>query len=280
MGIFKTNQTLDRINKMIDNAVDGKSITDTFDESKLSALETKFSNYLTANGTSKKQLQEEKEKINTFISDISHQTKTPMANILLYSQLLGESNLSEKSQTLLSAINAQTEKLSFLISSLLKASRLESGIISVNPQKHKVSSLLSVIALQAAQKTKVKQISLAIEPTDIEAVLDRKWTVEAIYNILDNAVKYTPEGGQIKISATSYQLFCRIDIEDNGIGIAEEEIPKIFTRFYRSQEVSSQEGVGIGLYLSREIISKQGGYVKVKSEIGRGSLFSVFLPIS
>lgn len=280
MGLFKTNRTMNRINKMIENAVEGNPITDTFDESKLSALETKFANYLSANGTSKQQLQKEKENINTFISDISHQTKTPMANIMLYTQLLNESYLPAESQQLVTAITAQTEKLNFLIASLVKASRLETGIITVNPVKTKVSSVLSVVVSQVDRKISDKEIQLEVNVQEIDAIFDSKWTAEALYNILDNAVKYTPRNGTIKISTTCYQLFARIDIEDNGIGIPEGDIPKIFKRFYRSHEVSNEEGVGIGLYLSREIISKQGGYIKVKSQVGEGSLFSVFLPIS
>ena len=102
--------------------------------------------------------------------------------------------------------------------------------------------------------------------------------VQALYNIVDNGVKYTPVGGEIRLSANRYELFFRIDIADNGIGIAEEEQAKIFTRFYRSPMVLGEEGVGIGLYLSREIITAQGGYIKVVSKQGQGSVFSVYLP--
>lgn len=279
MGLFRTNKILNCIDKMIDNAIEGKSITNTFDESKLSALEMKFETYLNANGTSKKQLQKEKANINAYISDISHQTKTPMANIMLYTQLLGESDLSKDNQKLVSAINSQTEKLNFLIASLVKSSRLETGIISINLQKNKISTLLSSVVAQILPQAKAKNIDIHLQNSDIEAMFDSKWTAEAVYNLLDNAVKYTPDGGVIKVSAISYQMFCRINVEDTGIGIAEEEIAKVFTRFYRSGDVAKIEGVGIGLYLSREIVSKQGGYIKVKSQVGKGSTFSVFLPI-
>ena len=116
------------------------------------------------------------------------------------------------------------------------------------------------------------------EVPDISACFDLKWTIEAISNIVDNAVKYTSEQGKIVVSVKEYEMFVRIDIEDNGIGISEEETAKIFLRFYRSQRVSDEKGVGIGLYLTREIISRQGGYIKVSSELEKGSCFSVFLP--
>ncbi|WP_404988597.1 sensor histidine kinase [Clostridium culturomicium] len=105
-----------------------------------------------------------------------------------------------------------------------------------------------------------------------------KWTVEAVYNIVDNVVKHTNENGSIIIEVKDYEMFCRIDIEDNGIGIAEEEQNKIFSRFYRSQQVQNIEGIGIGLFLTRKILSAQGGYMKVASKVGTGSTFSVFLP--
>lgn len=102
---------------------------------------------------------------------------------------------------------------------------------------------------------------------------------EALFNIVDNAIKYTHQGGKVSITVIPYSFFLRIDIADNGIGIAESEYSKIFGRFYRSQAVSEQEGVGIGLYLAREIVSTQGGYIKVISKAGRGSVFSVILPM-
>ena len=112
----------------------------------------------------------------------------------------------------------------------------------------------------------------------MKALYDLRWTAEALGNLLDNAVKYTPPGGCIQVSATQYELFCRIDVRDNGIGIAEEEQAQIFGRFYRGRQVREQEGLGIGLYLAREIAQKQGGYLKLSSRPGQGSTFSLYLP--
>ena len=114
--------------------------------------------------------------------------------------------------------------------------------------------------------------------SDITAVFDLKWTAEAISNIIDNAIKYTPTDGAVTVSATEYEMFAKIDISDTGIGMTEEETAEVFTRFYRSPRVHDDRGVGIGLYLAREILSRQGGYIKVRSEIEHGSIFSVFLP--
>ncbi|ATW25776.1 sensor histidine kinase [Candidatus Formimonas warabiya] len=276
----KMRRIMDRLNTMLDSATNGDFSESVFDESALSALEAKMARFLSACSASSKNLNEEKNKIKGLISDISHQTKTPIANILLYSQLLSEHPLPEDCAVCVKALSAQAEKLNFLISSLVKTSRLETGIITVMPKPDTVQNLIIRSVEQIMPKADAKNISVSAEGTDIQASFDLKWTTEAVYNILDNAVKYTGSGGTITIKAIAYELFCRIDITDNGIGIAGEEHSKIFTRFYRSAAVRNQEGVGIGLYLAREILSAQGGYMKVSSRPGRGSTFSVFLPIS
>lgn len=279
MNIFKTDKIIDRLDKMLDNAIDGKPTESSFDESKLSALETKLAKYLAISQTSRQKLEEEKAKINELVSDISHQTKTPIANILLYAELLEESKLSDKDSKCAHELAQQAEKLSFLIASLVKTSRLENGIIVLSPKPQPLQPLLNDVMEQCKSKAAQKGIALTGCDTQAEAFFDYKWTAEALSNIVDNAIKYTAVGGKIAVSATSYQLFCRIDICDKGIGIPEDELGKIFTRFYRSPSVSDIEGVGIGLYLAREIVSDGGGYIKVSSKVGQGSTFSVFLPM-
>lgn len=234
--------------------------------------------YLSAGKTSLAQITSEKDAVKSLISDISHQTKTPISNILLYSELLCDNaKLNDDTKKLAEYIKAQTEKLNFLIGSLVKISRLENGIVSLSPKENSIGDLLS--ALDFGDKAKRKNIGLKIESnTDTTAIFDFKWTSEAISNIVDNAIKYTPCGGKISVTAAPYEMFVKIDIKDNGIGICEEDYPKIFTRFYRSQKVSGEQGVGIGLYLAREIISRQGGYIKVESTENKGSEFSVFIP--
>lgn len=279
MNIFNADKIMNRLDEMLDNAISAKPIETTFDETKMSALETKFSRYLAMTETSRAQLLEEKSRVNELISDISHQTKTPIANILLYSQLLEEANLADKDKQCVSSLVEQTEKLNFLIASLVKASRLETGIIAVAPKLQPIQPMLDDAVVQAMAKAEGKNITITQSETDISAFFDLKWTIEAIYNIVDNAVKYTPVGGSVTVSVLSYQLFCRIDIRDTGMGISEGDTAKIFTRFYRSPLVSDTEGVGIGLYLTREIVAAEGGYVTVQSEAGKGSVFSIFLPL-
>ncbi|WDZ63391.1 HAMP domain-containing sensor histidine kinase [Paenibacillus polymyxa] len=273
------HKTMKTIENMLDAAINGSFSEDVFDESVLSSIEAKFVRFLSICSVSSKNLLAEKNKINELISDISHQTKTPLANILLYSQLLSEYELSQDTSTCVKALSAQAEKLNFLIQALLKTSRLETGIITVAPRRESVQKLLDTALEQMMPKADAKGISVVMEDTVIHAYFDLKWTSEAVYNIMDNAIKYTETGGSVIIKVMAYELFCRIDIIDSGIGIAEEEQGKIFTRFYRSPTVNSQEGVGIGLFLAREIIAAEGGYIKVRSHYGRGSTFSIFLPM-
>jgi two-component system phosphate regulon sensor histidine kinase PhoR len=275
---LKTGKIISKMNKMLDAVMEGNFTETMFDESTLSALETRLSRHLSKCMISSKNLLAEKDKIKELISDISHQTKTPIANILLYSQLLGEYELPGDCRACVKALSSQAEKLNFLIGALVKTSRLETGIITVSPVIEPVQKLQDAVAEQIRFKADAKQVTVTVADTAAIACFDLKWTAEAIYNVVDNAVKYTPAGRNIMIRTAVYELFCRIDIIDEGIGIAEEEQNKIFLRFYRSRAAAEQEGVGIGLFLTREILSAQGGYIKVQSEVGKGSVFSVFLP--
>lgn len=274
---IRTKKTMDTLEKMIDAASDGEYSETKFDESRLSALETKFSNYLALSNTSSKNIMKEKEKIKTLISDISHQTKTPISNLILYSELIEEGDLSEDVRSNVEAIKQQAEKLEFLIKSLVKLSRLENGILNLSPRKEEIQPMLQDIYEQYISKASEKNLELNIEKTTSKATFDRKWTTEALGNIVDNAIKYT-NTGEITIKVHEYEIFTRIDISDTGIGISESEQAEVFSRFYRSQSVHNDEGVGIGLYLTREIISCEGGYIKLTSELGVGSTFSVYIP--
>lgn len=273
-----TKKVMKTLDKMLDCAMDGSFTEHTFDESLLSAVESRFNQYLAASAVSARNLAAEKEKIKELLADISHQTKTPIANISLYAQLLEEQNLPEESVACVSALRGQTEKLSFLIAALLKLSRLETGVITLHPVSNKIAPMVEETVKQLAPKALQKKIQMTVNAPEAHAVFDCKWTVEVLCNLLDNAVKYTPSGGSIRISVEEYELFCRIDVADTGIGISEEEQAKVFSRFYRSPAVSEQDGAGIGLYLTRQILAAEGGYIKVASAPDRGSVFSVFLP--
>ena len=132
----------------------------------------------------------------------------------------------------------------------------------MQPSLQSLQPLLQEIIQQYTAKAEAKGICLIVQDTDEQAVFDLKWTTEALGNVVDNAVKYTHPGGTVRITVTMYELFCRIDVADTGIGIAEEEQARIFSRFYRSPQVAQQDGVGIGLHLARQILSDQGALYK------------------
>lgn len=276
----RTRRTLRALDQMLDAAIRGDFTEETFDESMLSSVETKLAHYLSACAVSARNLQEEKDKIKTLIADISHQTKTPISNVLLYAQLLMEQDLPAESRACAAALEEQAEKLQSLIEALVKTSRLETGVLALHPKAGPLTPMLEEAAAQFAPKAAEKNITLTMIPTDAAAVFDPKWTAEAVCNLLDNAVKYTPEEGAVTVQTVSYEMFCRINVTDTGPGIPEAEQAKVFQRFYRSPAAHEIEGVGIGLYLTRQIAEGQGGYIKVFSRPGQGAKFSLYLPRS
>lgn len=271
----RTVKIIRSLDKMIDKAINGTFTEENIDESMLSSVEAKLAGYLSASELSAKNVAAEKEWIKELISDISHQTKTPIANILLYTDLLKEQELNEQARTCAEETAAQAEKLSFLIITLVKLSRLETGVFTLSPTKRELMPMLEKIYRQYLPKAEEKGLRLTLEPTEAQAVFDEKWCSEAIGNIVDNAIKYT-DSGFVTISVKEYEMFCSVVIFDSGQGIAEEEQGRIFTRFYRSPSVSQKDGIGVGLYLAREIVNGCGGYIKVSSEINKGTTFSVF----
>lgn len=274
-------RTVRRLDRMLSTAIDGGFGEESFDESAPSALESRMARFLNGSARSLRGVQRQRESIQRLLSDISHQTKTPLANLKLYSSLLMEEELTPQQREQAQVIFQQSEKLSFLIETLVKLSRLETDVLAVTPKSQPLAPLLERAASQAKAAAEQKGIALQLhlqQQAEMKALYDLRWTAEALGNLLDNAVKYTPPGGCIQVSATQYELFCRIDVRDNGIGVAEEEQAQIFGRFYRGRQVREQEGLGIGLYLAREIAQKQGGYLKLSSRPGQGSTFSLYLP--
>ena len=272
----KLLQTLDA---MIDEAIAGTFQTETYDESLLSKVESKMIRFIEQSKLRQEHIENERERVRSLIGDISHQTKTPLANIALYAQLLAEQNLTDEQSKLAEQIASSSDKLSFLIQSLVKTSRLESGVIKIEPKPGNVYELISTAAADSESLAAAKNINFSVAHSEkqLAAVFDTRWCAEALFNIIENAVKYTQDNGRVAITVTEYEMFVRIDVADTGRGIREDDLPKVFRRFWRAEESADSPGVGVGLYLAREIIIACGGYVKVNSEWGKGSTFSVFL---
>lgn len=223
----------------------------------------------------------EKEELQSLVSDISHQTKTPIANLkLINDTMLTRPLTEEKRKEFLQATGTQLDKLDFLIQGMVKTSRLETGVITLEKQDAVIGDTLVSAINGVLAPMEQKEISLSVDcASDLTISHDSRWTSEALFNILDNAVKYTSAGGSIQVRVRDWEMYLRIDVTDTGRGIPEHSQGTIFKRFYRDEAVHDIDGVGIGLYLAREIITMQGGYITVESKVGEGSTFSVFLPI-
>lgn len=223
----------------------------------------------------------EKERVKGLISDISHQTRTPVANIKLYLELLGDEKLSQSGQEFLGKIQGQMEKIDFLMQSMVKMSRIETGILQIRKEDKNLYETIRHAVASVVPEAAQKKIALYVDCEEEMFIRhDSKWTEEAIYNVLDNALKYTEPGGKIHIQAERQELFVKLSISDTGKGIAPERQAEIFTRFYREPEVHDKPGVGIGLYLARTIMELQKGYIEVQSEVGRGASFRLYFPVN
>lgn len=223
----------------------------------------------------------EKKELEEIVSDISHQVKTPIANLRMYDHILQERELpAVKRNEFLRSIDKQVEKLDSLMESMVKMSRLEVGIIEVEPKRAALYPMIQQAVCDIALKAEMKQINIAVVcDKNLQAFYDYKWTLEAVFNLLDNGVKYTPQGGKLQVRVSVTDFFAKISIADTGKGIHEEHLTEIFKRFYREMDVRETEGVGIGLFLARQIVEKQNGFIDVRSTIGSGSVFSIHLPV-
>ncbi len=228
----------------------------------------------------KRKVDEERQELQMLVSDVSHQVKTPVSNLKMVTDtLLARPVTEEERREFLQGIRSQTDKLEFLFQSLVRTSRLEIGTIRLEKRDCPLIDTLAMACSGIVYAAEKKNISVTVDCPDALCLFhDSKWTAEALFNLLDNAVKYTQAGGAIHVSVEQWEMYVKLDVADTGKGIPESNQAAIFRRFYREEEVHGEEGVGIGLYLAREIVTRQGGYIKVTSKVGRGSTFSVFLP--
>ncbi len=228
----------------------------------------------------RRQVEREQQALQALVSDIAHQVKTPLSNLKMVSDTLLTKPISDRERAdFLQGLRTQIEKLDFLLQALVKCSRLETGTIQLEKTCSPLFDTLAQALSGIVYAAESKNISVSVDcPEDLALPHDKKWTAEALFNLLDNAVKYTPPGGSIRVTAESWEMYGKLDIRDTGKGIPERNQAAVFRRFYREEEVHGEPGVGIGLYLAREIVTRQGGYIALASEPGRGSTFSVFLP--
>ena len=265
---------MQELSDYIDKALDGNLENSDFDEMELSKIKSKLIKFLYASQVKEAKINTEKNKTKDLIADISHQTKTPITNLSLYISLLENDPKDEY----IEIIKYELDKLKFLVQALLKSSRLESDIIVLQKNQANLADLVKNVLGEFKTILDEKNITIALKEEDCIFNLDERWLKEAIHNLVDNAIKYSPEHSTINISIYKSYLNYNLDIENECKDISEEALPKIFERFYRGKNSVSKDGLGLGLYIAREIIEKHGGNIKASLNENRIK-FSVDFPL-
>lgn len=279
-SIREKRKTYRRIDELLDRVLNQEIILDSdVKEGEYSALVSKIKQIQEVLENHARSAETEKEQVKSLVSNMSHQLKTPLANLSLYAEILGKSELSkERKNEFFSKMQRQSEKLNWMVESLSKMVKLEQNLDDFEIKNTKIRQTILDAVDTVYEKLEQKDIQLDMESFEDRFLYhNRKWTVEVFVNLLENAIKYTEKGGFISIRVKSYELYTEIQVSDNGRGIRQEELTDIFKRFYRSPEVENMEGSGIGLYLCNLILEKEKGYITAISEYGKGSCFSVFL---
>ena len=276
---------LGRISNILDKFISGDlNYKDEFnDEGIVSIISSQLSQLGRNISFNYTKLEEEKESSKALVTDISHQLKTPLASISMCNSILEENELTlEEKKEFFEMSNKNINKLHSLIDSLVNISRLEVAMIRLKPEYNNLTNTIIRAYNSAYIKANNKKINIKLGEIkeDIVVKHDTKWTEEAIFNVLENGIKYTNEGGKIYLDIEESLNYIKILIKDNGRGINKKEFNNIFKRFYRCKNVEQDhiEGSGVGLYLTRKILEDQGGSIMVKSVEGQGSEFTLLLP--
>ena len=270
LQIYYRKQMYLKLGRMLDQVLERREIgISDVREGALAALANKAVRIQEKLEYELNQAQNEKEQVKSLISNMSHQLKTPLGNVMMYRELL---------ETQQDVCQHHLDKTDWILQYMFKMTRLEQGAIQFEAQAASIKNTLLDAVNSVYERAEKKKIQISAVPfEDIRLLHNPKWTAEVFCNILENAVKYSKENSRIQIQVIPMELYTEIQISDEGIGIHKEELTQIFKRFYRSREVENMEGSGIGLYLARLILEKEKGYMTVTSEYGKGSSFHVFL---
>jgi len=276
---LKRYRNIEKLSEYLRRIVAGEYSLDVRDnvEGELSILKSEIYKVTLMLTEYNEQLKREKLLLSDHMAEISHQLKTPLTSMMVMVDLLRNEDISaEKRHEFTSIINMQLERIQWLVSSLLKMARLDAGVVEMKKEKVSSAKLIEGLVKQFLISMELKNITYSVKGNDEIITCDYNWTLEAIVNILKNCIEHTPKGGHIEISTSDNPLYSEILISDNGTGIDKEDLPHIFTRFYRGKN-ASPDSVGIGLAMSYHIVKAQQGDIIVKSEPGKGSSFSVRL---
>ena len=247
---------------------------DTNKEGELSILKNNLYKIMILLRSQNESLIHDKAYLADSIADISHQLKTPLTSIMMMTDLIKNTECSEKTIEFADIIENQTDKMKWLIITLLKLSKLDAGTADLKNEEINITEIISESLKPFMITLDLKGISLKTDLTDFCFNGDKNWSIEAFANIIKNCIEHTSQNGILKISSKSTTLYNEIVIEDNGCGIAEKDLPHIFERFYHGKNADA-DSVGIGLALAKSILEQQHGNISVKSEESKGTSFTI-----
>ena len=254
----------------------GAEVPDITDqqEGELSILKNNIYKATTTLNYQKELLANDKKALSDAIADISHQLKTPLTSMMVMNDLLGSEDDPEKRAEFLRTQSGQLDRMNWLVQTLLKLSKIDAGTIVMKPEELLAKPLITEVIKPFEVQMDIKNIACGISVGDTVIKCDRNWTIEALQNIVKNCIEHMEEGGRLDISCEETNLFTQIEIRDTGCGIAEEDIPHIFERFYKGKN-AGKDSVGIGLALAKSIMEGQHGDILVSSKEGEGTGFKV-----
>lgn len=275
-NIKKRNDKINELNNYLSLMCSGNFDLDIMDnsEGEMSILKNNLYKIMTLLKTQNEQLNTDKLYLADSLADISHQLKTPLTSMMVMSDLLKDEKNEDKRNEFLSIIEVQLDKMKWLITNLLKISKLDTGTTEFKHEKFNISPILEKSLKPFYVTCDIREIEIDNEINDFECVGDDSWTGEAIENIIKNCIEHTENNGKLRFFSERTNVYNSLFIQDNGCGISKEDLPHIFERFYHGKN-SSSESVGIGLALAKTVLEKEKGDIIVKSELGKGSIFEL-----
>ncbi len=273
---------MEEISRMLERVLDGECIRPEevgYKDTLSSKIRYQILRISEKNQGVEARITRERDETKALIGEIAHQMRNPLAGVESYTQLLKGEITGEPGQAWLSALEKSEQRLHFLTESFIKMARLEQKMIQIRKTTDVLADTIYSAVLLVQKAAEEKQMEVEVTGAEeIHVWHDANWLGEAVYNLLDNSVKYAPERSSIRVSVSQDEMYTRIVVSDDGIGIPEGEENRIFQRFYRGSRVNGEPGFGLGLYISREIVTLHGGFMKAKRK-EPGLEISIFLPV-